>query len=63
MSDALAETTVVCPYCFERVEVLVDLSAGDQSYIEDCRVCCRPIELELRVSGDDFHLEARRDDE
>jgi hypothetical protein len=31
------------------------LSAGSQSYIEDCAVCCRPIEIALRV-GDDGEL-------
>lgn len=29
-----------CPYCGERVETTVDLSAGDQVYTEDCQVCC-----------------------
>ena len=28
----------------------LDLSAGDQSYIEDCSVCCRPIQLTLSLS-------------
>ncbi|HCH77677.1 MAG TPA: CPXCG motif-containing cysteine-rich protein, partial [Pseudomonas sp.] len=32
-----------CPYCGEPVEAVLDLSAGDQQYIEDCAVCCRPI--------------------
>lgn len=31
-----------CPYCGEDVEAVLDLSAGDQRYIEDCPVCCRP---------------------
>jgi hypothetical protein len=30
----------------------VDPSAGSQNYIEDCVVCCRPIEIALQV-GDD----------
>ena len=33
----------------------MDLSAGSQSYVEDCAVCCRPIEIALRV-GDDGEL-------
>ena len=32
-----------CPYCGEAVETTLDLSGGDQTYIEDCQVCCRPI--------------------
>jgi hypothetical protein len=59
----LQEHAIVCPYCLETIEVLLDLSAGDQAYIEDCQVCCRPIEFALRVFGEDFQLEVRRDDE
>jgi hypothetical protein len=44
-----------CPYCGESYEMAVDLSAGSQSYVEDCAVCCRPIEIALRV-GDDGEL-------
>lgn len=32
-----------CPYCGERIEVVLDLSVEHQEYIEDCFVCCRPI--------------------
>jgi Cysteine-rich CPXCG len=36
---------VQCPYCGERLETRVDLTADELSYIEDCQVCCRPIEF------------------
>ena len=53
---------VDCPYCGESYETTVDLSAGDQVYVEDCAVCCRPITLVLEVTDDDgFTLVARRD--
>jgi hypothetical protein len=53
---------VDCPYCGESYETTVDLSAGDQVYVEDCAVCCKPITLVLNVSDDgDFTLHARRD--
>jgi Cysteine-rich CPXCG len=44
---------VQCPYCGERLETRVDLTAGEREYIEDCEVCCRPIEfaIELEESG------------
>ena len=32
-----------CPFCNERISMVVDLSEGGQSYIEDCEICCRPI--------------------
>lgn len=34
---------VSCPYCGERIELVVDVAAGEQQYIEDCQVCCRPM--------------------
>ena len=40
----MLETAIYdCPYCGEEVETTVDLSGGDQEYIEDCQVCCKPI--------------------
>jgi hypothetical protein len=49
MTDVLV---IHCPYCGESYETTVDLSAGSQSYVEDCAVCCRPIEIALRVGED-----------
>ncbi len=42
-----------CPYCGETISSLLDLSEATQRYIEDCEVCCRPIELffELADNG------------
>jgi phage FluMu protein Com len=44
--------TIRCPFCGERFEALVDASAGSADYVEDCPVCCRPIELHLRTGAD-----------
>ncbi|MFZ3024666.1 CPXCG motif-containing cysteine-rich protein [Pseudomonas sp.] len=52
-----------CPYCGEPVEALLDLSGGDQHYIEDCPVCCRPIQFELHTDGDSWDLQVRREDD
>ena len=52
-----------CPYCGEPVEALLDLSGGDQHYIEDCPVCCRPIQFELQADGDSWDLQVRREDD
>ncbi|OOG50963.1 CPXCG motif-containing cysteine-rich protein [Rhodanobacter sp. C01] len=48
----LAPFDIACPYCGETIEILVDASAGDQLYIEDCQVCCRPITLSIRIDAD-----------
>ncbi len=61
--DPYGLQTVQCPYCGEWIEIQVDASAGEQAYIEDCSVCCRPIEMHLRCAGDGVHVEVRRDDE
>ena len=55
---------VVCPYCGEEFETSVDASAGLCSYVEDCQVCCQPIDMELRVDekGDFSELVLRRGD-
>jgi len=34
-----------CPYCWEEISMLIDTSVREQKYIEDCEVCCNPIEL------------------
>jgi len=59
----IEELTITCPYCGEVFTTLVDCSAGDQDYIEDCVVCCRPIECHLSLSGGSPELSVRRDDE
>lgn len=48
-----------CPYCGESFDSSVDLSAGDQDYIEDCAVCCRPITVSVRIGADDELLDVR----
>ena len=40
---------VECPYCGESFETPVDTSAGSTRYVEDCQICCQPIEFSLEV--------------
>ena len=58
-------TPVDCPYCGEQFETEVDSYAGSQDYIEDCPVCCRPIECHLVIGldGESASLTTRRDDD
>jgi len=44
--------TVNCPYCGEAFETRADASAGSCTYVEDCQVCCQPIEMALGVDED-----------
>ncbi|WP_114749578.1 CPXCG motif-containing cysteine-rich protein [Pleomorphovibrio marinus] len=34
-----------CPYCLSEISMLLDPSVQHQEYIEDCEVCCNPIEI------------------
>ncbi|MEM7343771.1 MAG: CPXCG motif-containing cysteine-rich protein [Chloroflexota bacterium] len=50
-----------CPYCWEEISMLIDTSSGDQGYIEDCEVCCNPIEIKYQVEdGFIFSFEAQQ---
>ncbi|MGF1559804.1 MAG: CPXCG motif-containing cysteine-rich protein [Flavobacteriaceae bacterium] len=43
-----------CPYCWEEISMLLDPSIGRQTYVEDCEVCCNP--MEIRPKFVDFEL-------
>jgi hypothetical protein len=43
---------VACPYCGELITTRLDLSAGSQSYVEDCQVCCQPMQMAVSVAED-----------
>ncbi len=51
-----------CPYGGESIEILVEPSAGDQHYLEDCQVCCRPITLNVHLD-DNGGMEVRASSE
>ena len=61
----IEEQPVTCPYCGESFTTVVDYSDGYQQYIEDCQVCCRPIELhvQLGADGEVVQVTPRRDDD
>jgi hypothetical protein len=40
---------VQCPYCGEGFETQVDTTSGSSRYVEDCQICCQPIEFSLEV--------------
>lgn len=39
-----------CPHCWETINLTLDLSVPEQSYIEDCPVCCRPLRVSYAAS-------------
>jgi hypothetical protein len=42
----------VCPYCGEEISMVLDTSVRRQTYVEDCEVCCNPIEISYTVKED-----------
>lgn len=57
----LPESDYTCPFCGETIVVPIDPSAGDeQTYVEDCPVCCSPVVLHVRSegSGDAWRVDA-----
>jgi transcription elongation factor Elf1 len=43
--EPIIDRRIHCPYCAEPMEIVIDLSAGDQAYVEDCQVCCQPMQI------------------
>ena len=48
----LEECAADCPYCGEPITLLIDTSCAEQSYIEDCEVCCQPMIVSAFVDED-----------
>jgi hypothetical protein len=46
------EHAFICPYCGEEISMVLDLSVRRQTYVEDCEVCCNPIEVSYTVQDD-----------
>jgi hypothetical protein len=45
-----------CPYCWETISMLMDPSSHDQQYIEDCEVCCNPMEINVKFQENELVL-------
>lgn len=49
-----------CPYCWEEISMILESSVKQQTYIEDCEVCCNPIEITPTFeAGEIIAFEAR----
>lgn len=60
----LLERDIYCPYCGEPQIVLIDTSEQEQTYIEDCQVCCRPIDFIVSIDNQgDVMVVARHENE
>ena len=48
------EHAFTCPYCWQTISMVLDLSISGQTYVEDCEVCCHPIEIRYMSDGEDL---------
>lgn len=46
-----------CPFCFETISMVFESLYGSQKYIEDCQVCCSPIEVSYQVNDGEVIIE------
>jgi hypothetical protein len=64
MINQLIEVAVQCPYCWEDITLLIDASVEMQEYVEDCEICCRPIDFIVEVDEQGLvRVDARLQDE
>ena len=42
-----------CPHCWENQLKMVDPSVKNQNFIEDCEVCCNPIDFQISIENNE----------
>lgn len=59
MIQAPLEHEFTCPYCWETISMVLEPRAEEQVYVEDCEVCCNPIQIRFRggVELEEFSAE------
>lgn len=50
----MLEYYFTCPYCWETISMLLDNSVSKQVYIEDCEVCCNPIQISVQFNNSEL---------
>ena len=53
MKSLLTELSVTCPSCWEQHPVLIDLTDEQRTLIEDCQVCCNPMQISYQLDDDE----------
>ena len=54
LDEEINEHEFICPYCWQSVTLLLDSSVRKQSYIEDCEVCCNPIDIKYEYDNQGY---------
>lgn len=50
--EAFREIPYVCPFCWETIETTVATTELPLETVEDCRVCCHPVLIRVRLEPD-----------
>ena len=61
--DLLQTHDLSCPYCGEIIQIIVDCSIPEQEYIEDCQVCCRPINFHVNIDNGNVQIQTSGENE
>ncbi|PVZ66727.1 CPXCG motif-containing cysteine-rich protein [Pelagibaculum spongiae] len=61
--NSLSERSVDCPYCGEKIDVLIDFEDIGNQYVEDCQVCCKPIVFSVSALEDSLEVLVRSEDD
>jgi len=61
--NVLEYIAVTCPYCGESNELTIERTLETLSYMEDCCVCCRAMQIDVRFVADDFEISATREND
>jgi hypothetical protein len=56
-----AEFTVTCPYCGEAIDLYIEADVRGR-LIQDCEVCCNPLQVRIVGRGDDRSIEVAKAD-
>jgi hypothetical protein len=48
------EKSFTCPYCWQQISMVFDMTVRSQTYVEDCEVCCKPIHIRYAVHQNDI---------
>lgn len=62
--DALERVNVECPYCGNMIELTVERTIAKQSYVDECQICCRTMQLEVEADEDaELSITVHREDD
>ena len=47
------EQVFLCPHCWQQISIVINLLEPGQEIVEDCQVCCNPIQISYTLAEDD----------